>query len=300
MNSLDELVQAVQGRTNIPKVAVARCADDFVLKAAMEAYEKKVVEPVLIGDMAKAKETAAECGLDISQLQSFNISSDEEAVTKAVELFKNKEADLIMKGKVSTATLLKAILDKKNGVPSRGLISHVTVFPHPHEERLMLLTDAGVNIKPNLQRKADIIKNSLEVARALKIARPKVAVLAATEKVNYPAMPATLDADMLSRMADNGDFGDAAVCGPLALDLAISEDSARRKNVQHEVAGKADVLVPPDIESANILYKAVGAFFGLPLASVVVGSSVPVVVPSRADSKESRFYSLALAAYLTA
>jgi len=162
----------------------------------------------------------------------------------------------------------------------------------------MLLTDAGVNIRPNLQRKMDILKNAIGVARALGIQQPRAAILAATEKVNFPAMPATLDADLLSKMAADGVFGDALVAGPLALDLAVSKASALLKGVDNPVAGHADILLTPDIESGNILHKALSTLLNIPIASVVVGSSAPVVVPSRGDSQRSTLTSIALAVYL--
>ena len=162
----------------------------------------------------------------------------------------------------------------------------------------MLLTDAGVNIRPNLQRKMDILKNAMAVARALSIRQPRAAILAATEKVNFPAMPATLDADLLAKMGAAGEFGAALVAGPMALDVAVSPRSARIKGVDNPVAGRADILVAPDIECGNVLYKSLNTFSRAEMAGIVVGSGVPMVVPSRGDSDRSKLSSLALAAYL--
>ncbi|GAB7021826.1 phosphate acyltransferase [Salidesulfovibrio brasiliensis] len=299
MTSLADIVRAVRESGSPPKVAVARSAEGFVLEAAVQAHEAGIAEPILVGDAEATRSVAKTLGLDISDLEIIPIRSDDEAVFEAVRLFREGRAELIMKGLVSTATLLKAVLNKETGVPPKaGILSHVTVFDSP-VGGLTLLTDAGVNIKPTLQRKVDILKNALDVARRLGLSQPRCALLAATEKVNYPAMPATMEADVIARMAEQGEFGDALVAGPLSLDLALSPDSARCKGVDGPVAGCANVLLTPDIESGNVLYKALATLCRTPLASVVVGSRVPVVVPSRADTPDSKFNSMALAAYLS-
>lgn len=296
--SLDDIVRAALPETDMPRVAIARSADSFVLESAVKAYEAGLAEPILIGDMEKTKQVAAQMEADISPFPQVDIKDDNGAVREAVRLYREGEAAFIMKGLVPTATLLKAVLDKETGVPPVGILSHVTVFNAPGSNRLILLTDPGVNIRPNMQRKVDIVNNALLVARALGIDAPRVAMLAATEKVNYPAMPATLDADMISKMSDGGEFGNAVIKGPMALDIAISRESAHCKGVTHDVAGCADILVTPDIESGNVLYKSISTMLGADMAGVVVGSQVPVVVPSRGDSGKSKFYSLALASYL--
>ncbi|KAB1440885.1 bifunctional enoyl-CoA hydratase/phosphate acetyltransferase [Pseudodesulfovibrio senegalensis] len=299
IRSLDDIVRAVQSLGDMPRVAIARSAEDFVLRAGLHAYEQGVAEPVLIGDADKTREVADRNGLDISSLRMIHMPDDGQAVTEAVRLFREGEVSFVMKGLVPTATLLKAVLNKETGVPPEtGILSHVGVFTSPTDERIMFVTDAGVNIAPNLQRKVDILKNAIGVARTLGIAKPRCALLAATEKVNYPAMPATLDGDVITKMASKGEFGEAEVHGPLSLDLAVNLDSAACKGVSGPVAGQADILLTPDIESGNILYKSLSSFCRVTIAGVVVGSRVPVVVPSRGDSDKSKFYSLALAAYL--
>jgi Phosphotransacetylase len=290
-----------------PRVAIAPCAEGFVLRAGLDAAKKGLAMPVFIGNRDKALKLAEERGLDLSPYEFEDCPDDTQAVVRAVELFRTGQAQLIMKGLVSTATVLKAVLNKEAGLlPEGGILSHVSVFDAPtctrgcelDGKRLMLLTDAGVNIRPTLQRKVEILRNALSVARALGIVTPRVAILAATEKVNYPAMPATLDADLLAKMGQAGDFGTALVAGPLALDIAVSPSAAALKGISGPVAGKADILCTPDIESGNILYKTFSALMGLTMASVVVGSRVPVVVPSRGDSEQSKLASIALAAYL--
>ena len=283
----------------MPKVAIARSAEGFVLRAGVEAFERGLAEPILIGDMEETARIAEERGLDISPFRQIQTADDGEAVFEAVRLFREGEAQLIMKGLVPTATLLKAVLNRQTGVPHGDrILSHVAVFESPVDGRLMLMTDPGVNIAPSMQRKVEILKNALEVARTLGMQAPKAAILAATEKVNYPAMPATLDGDILTKMARQGQFGDAEVLGPLSLDLAVSRKVAATKRFDSPVAGNADILVTPNIEAGNVLYKSLSTLCGCTMAAVVVGSRVPVVVPSRGDSDASKFHSIALASVL--
>ena len=328
MRRLDDIIRAVQEHGSTLRVAIAPCAERFVLRAALDAARLGLAQPVFIGNRERSCAAAQTLCPNFADFEFIDCDDDDEAVHKAVELYRAGRAQLIMKGLVSTSTLLKAVLAKDAGlVTPGGIMSLVSVFDAPPQAveadseamgamgamdtmgvaratgvdqapRLMLLTDAGVNIRPNLQRKMDILKNAIGVARALGITRPRAAVLAATEKVNFPAMPATLDADLLSKMATDGVFGDALVAGPLALDLAVSPTSARLKGVDNPVAGHADILLAPDIESGNILHKAIGMLLGAPIASVVVGSKAPVVVPSRGDSERSKLASIALAVFL--
>jgi len=232
--SLDDLIRFAATADQSPKLAIARSGDAFVLEAAMQAYAAGVVEPVLVGDMDATRRIADDLGADISGLRGVDFPEDEAAVREAVRMFREGEAALIMKGAVSTSTLLKAVLDKTSGVPPLGILSHVTVFESPHSGRLMLLSDAAVNIRPNLQRKVEILRNALIVARTLGIAAPRAAMLAATEKVNYPAMPSTLDADLIARMGRDGAFGDAHVAGVVvrsSVPIVVPSrgDSARSK-----------------------------------------------------------------------
>ncbi len=301
ITSLEGLVRAaaVPEGEIVPKVGIARSAEGHVLRAAVEAFERGLAEPVLIGDMEETARLADERGLDISKFRAVHMPDDQTAVNEAVRLFREGEVQFIMKGLVSTSILLKAVLNKETGVPHPSrILSHVGVFESPVDGRLMIMTDPGVNIQPTLQRKADILRNALDVARKLGMQRPKVAILAATEKINYPAMPATLDADILTKMSRKGEFGDAEVLGPLSLDLAMSREVAVRKRFDSPVAGYADILVTPNIEAGNILYKALTTVSGCVMAAVVVGSRVPVVVPSRGDSDASKFHSIALASIL--
>lgn len=297
--SLDDLEATVLKSGKKPRVAIAPCEEEFVLRSAIEAHKKMVAEPVLVGSRERTLKVANEHGLDLSPFEFHEEPDPAKAVQFAIDLYRAGKVSLIMKGLISTSIILKAILNKKTGVPPEGLISHVSVFKAPKEDRLMLLTDAAVNIKPNLQRKVDILSNALDVARKLGIKQPKAAILAAIEKVNYPAMPATLDAEILAKMSSEGAFGDAIVAGPLQLDLAVSPRVAACKGLTSPVAGCADLLVAQDIESGNILYKSLTTIADICVAGVVVGSSVPIVVPSRGDTERSKYYSIVLASYLS-
>jgi phosphate butyryltransferase len=204
-----------------------------------------------------------------------------------------------MKGNVRTATFLHAALDRKTGLRTGRLLSHVAVFDMVSLDRLLLVSDAGVNIAPTLEEKAEITQNAIDVARSLGIAQPRVAVLASTENVN-PRIPANVDAAALAKMADRRQITGALVDGPLALDNAISRDAAIDKEIDSQVAGRADVLILPDIEAANVLVKAIIYFAQHPMAGIVVGARVPLVLPSRSDTAESKFHSLALGVAISA
>lgn len=284
----------------MPRVAVVRCAEGFVLRAAKAAWRSGVAEPVLIGDMAAARKRAGELDLNISHFESIDVPDDQAALDAALALYKAGQAQLLMKGLISTSALLKAVLDKEKGLPPKGVLSHVALFERPGSGRLMCLTDAGVNIKPNLQRKAEIVRNAVGVMRTLGMKRPRIAMLAATEKVNFPAMPATLDADLIAKMAEQGEFGPALAAGPISLDIAVSPRAARVKGYTHPVAGRADILCVPDIESGNVLYKSLSTFSGADMAGIVAGSEAPIVVPSRGDPDRTKLFSIALAAWLAA
>jgi phosphate butyryltransferase len=205
----------------------------------------------------------------------------------------------LVKGMMQTADLLRAALDKESGLSRGRILSHVGVFLVPgskrYAERFLLITDAALAIAPSLAQKAEIIQNAIDFARALGIETPVAAVLCAIETVN-PAMPATVDAACLSKMSERGQITGGKVEGPLALDNAVSEEAARHKKISSELAGRADILVAPDIEAANILYKSLVFFASAMEAGIVVGAKVPIVVTSRSDTAENKLYSIALGA----
>jgi phosphate butyryltransferase len=216
-----------------------------------------------------------------------------QAARRAMQLVAEGRAAVAMKGQVDTATFLRAALDRDLGLRTSTLLSHVAVFDMQDLGRLILVSDAGVNIAPNLEQKAEIVKNAIGVAHKLGITQPRIAVLASTETVN-PRIPANVEAAALAKMADRKQITGALVDGPLALDNAISPDAARDKEIVSPVAGRADILICPDIEAGNMLVKSIVYFARHPMAGVVVGARAPLILPSRSDTDESKLDSLAL------
>ena len=295
IGSIEELIAAAkeQGRS---RVAVAAAQDEAALEAVMAAREGGLAQPILIGDEASIRALAAKLGLDLAGVCLVHEPDPAQAAARAISMIRSGDADVLMKGMIDTSVLLKAALDKASGIGSGRLMSHVAVMEVPNHGKLLVVTDAAINIAPDLAAKVDIVANAVKVARALGLKRPKVAILAAIEKVNAEKMPCTADAAILTVMARRGQIRDCAVDGPLALDVAVSAECARVKKLESEVAGDADVLVAPDIEAGNILYKSLVDLGGAKAAGVVMGASVPVVLTSRADSAETKLASLALAA----
>ncbi|GAB6113616.1 phosphate acyltransferase [Desulfomicrobium salsuginis] len=295
VTTLDRMVELVRARSTAARVVIAACAEANAVLAGLEAHRQGLAEPVFVGDVERMKTLPELAGTDFSGFECLHEPDTAAALKLSLDLLQEGRAGFLMKGGVKTDVLLRAVLGRKRG---EGLLSHIGVFPHPREERLLIVTDAGVNISPTLTRKIDIIKNAVDVAKRLGMDPPKVAVLSATEKVSYNDMVSSKDADILARLSRMGIFGDAVIGGPFALDIAVSRDKARAKGVDHPVAGCADILCAPNIVTGNVLYKAVTSLMDLPMAGIVVGASCPLVVPSRGDSDRSKFYALALAAYL--
>lgn len=276
------------------RIAVACAEDDDVLKALKVASEACIVEGYLVGDQAKIEAIAKEISLDLSNFEIVHVLDMAEAAMKAVALVSKGKADIVMKGLVDTAIILKAVLNKETGLRTGNVLSHVAAFDIASYHKMLLVTDAAMNIAPDVEQKQQIIENSLVVTRALAIDMPNVGVICAKEKVN-PAMPATVDAATLVERNKSGQISGCYVGGPFALDNAISKEAAIVKGVQDPMAGDVDVLLMPSIEAGNVLYKALNFLAGATSAGVIVGAKAPVVLTSRADSDESKLYSIALA-----
>lgn len=292
IKSYQELLDAVRGLP--PKrVAVAAAQDDAVLEAVQGAKAQGIADFVLVGDKAKIHSLADNMGITLDGLTIVHEPDDRKAAFHAVSLVSRGEADVLMKGLIGTADLLRAVLDKEVGLRTGRVLSHAAAFELAGLNRLLIVTDGGMNINPTLQQKADIIQNSVGLAKTLGVTPAKVAVLAAVELVN-PDMPATMEAAALAKMAERGQIKGAIVDGPLALDNAISEEAARHKGIKSPVAGMADILLVPDIEAGNMLVKSLVYFAGSKLAGLVLGAAKPVVVTSRADTHESKILSIAL------
>ncbi len=293
MKSIADILAAARagGRK---RIAVAAAQEHSALEAALDAKAAGIAEPILIGDLEAIRAIASELGADLTGLRLIEEKDYAKAAAAAVALVRSGEADVLMKGVLDTSILLKAALNKENGLNAGRLTSHVAVMESPHYHKLFIVTDAAINIAPDLQGKLDIIANAVKVFRALGVERPKVALLAAVEKVN-DKMPCTVDAAVITVMNRRGQVKDCIIDGPLALDNAISAESARIKKIVSEVAGDADILVAPDIEAGNLLYKALLDLGGAKGAGIVAGAAKPIVLTSRADSRETKLASIALA-----
>ncbi|WP_297990768.1 phosphate butyryltransferase [Anoxybacillus sp.] len=293
-----KLQSLITKATQFPEatVAVAAAEDPEVLKAVAQALQAGFGRFILYGDESVLSRLVPEHVHDVHRdhIRIVHASTKEEAAHMAVKAVHGKEASVLMKGNVPTATILKAVLNKEHGLRTGNVLSHVALFDVPHYERPIFVTDAAMNITPDLQQKVEIIMNAVQVAKAVGISHPKVAPLAAVEVVN-PAMPATIDAAALSLMNQRGQLKDCIVDGPLALDNAISVESAQHKGIQSSVAGQADILVVPNIETGNVLYKSLVYFARAQVGAIIAGAKAPIVLTSRADSAESKLYSLALA-----
>jgi len=297
--SMEDIIAAAKSLPIRQRLVVAAAHDTDVLEAVRDAVEWNVVTGILIGDQDKITAIAEEVGLDLGKCQVIPEVDPTQAARRAVALVADGDADLVMKGKVGTADILRAVLDKDKGLRTGRLLSHVTALDIEGYDRLLFMTDGAMNIAPDLGQKIQIIQNSVDVAIALGFAQPKVAVLAAVELVN-PDMPATQEAAMLAKMADRGQIKGAVVDGPLALDNAVSHHSAEVKGINSPVAGEADILMVPDIEAGNVLYKSIVYFAKARIAGVIAGAKAPVVLTSRSDSRQSKLDSIAFSAVFAA
>lgn len=323
--TLEDIMTAVVAKDAHMRLAVAACAESHALMAALEARDMGLVIPYLVGDMEKTEAIAKEHGTSLEGCTLVHEPDVHAAAKAAVSAVAGGEADVLMKGLINTDDFLRAVLNRRTGIASGGVLSHVAVCAIPDMsgqgvcarqtaafgqgvkpsqtsslgQRLVCVTDCAMNISPHLQRKLEIVRNALGVVRGLGLGTPCVAMLAATEKVMLPAMPATLDAQLIARMAAQGEFGDdVLVAGPMALDVAVSADIAARKGIHDPVAGRANILCAPDIESGNVLYKALTTLVCTEMAGVLVGTTAPVVMSSRGDRQRTKLLSIALAAHL--
>lgn len=292
IKAFDEIIKAAKEKG--PKtIAVAVAQDAEVLSAVNSAADLGIANAILIGDKDEIVEAAEGCGIDSSKFEIIDIKDKTEACRMAVELVSTGKAHIVMKGLVDTSVILKAVLDEKIGLRTGNVLSHVAVFDVPGYDKLFYVTDAAMNIAPNLEQKKQIIENAVQVANALGNDNPKVAVLAAVEKVN-PKMQATLDAEALVKMNEAGELKGCTVGGPFALDNAVSVEAAKHKGINHPVAGYADILMVPVIEAGNMLYKSMVFFARAKNAGIIVGAKAPVVLTSRADSDEAKLNSIAI------
>lgn len=276
------------------KISVAVAEDEDVLQAIKSAVDLNIIEPILVGDKEKIEEIAKAINFDLEGIEIIDEEDKVNAAKIATKLVSSKKADILMKGLVDTSTILKQVLDNEIGLRADKVISHVAVFDMPTYHKIFIVTDAAMNIAPDLNQKKEIIENAVALAKSFDIEMPKVAVLAAKEKVSKK-MIATVEAKELADMNKNGQIKDCIVDGPLALDNAVSKESARIKGIESEVAGDADILMVPDIEAGNVLYKSLTFLGNAKSAGLIVGTSAPIVLTSRADNEEAKLNSIALA-----
>ncbi len=301
---ITELDQILEEATRFGpfRVAIAGAGDVAALSAVAEAHAKGLARGVAFGDAERIRQILESEGLDLACLESVEDEKDDAVAAQlAVEAVRSGQADLLLKGKVKTATLLRAVLDAEKGLRTGRLLSDVFLFENPNRSssKLQMITDGGVTVKPDLEQKLQIIQNAVEVAHALGNAEPKVAILSAVETVTA-AIPSTQDAAILTQMWRRGQIRGCVVDGPLALDNAVSAQAARTKGIDSPVAGDADILVCPDIESANMLAKSTTYFAGFRLAHVIMGAAAPVLIPSRSDTADAKLMSIALGALVLA
>jgi phosphate acetyltransferase len=290
----DRLIVAAHG---IPAIttAVAHPCDETSLKGALDAAAASIIVPVLVGPERKIRDVAERLGVDISSHEVVDVSHSHAAAAKAVELVRSGRVELIMKGSLHTDELLGEVTRRETGLRTERRISHVFVMDVPTYAETLFITDAAVNILPDLEAKRDIVQNAVDLHLGLGLGSPKVAILSAVETVT-PKIPSTIDAAALCKMADRGQIVGAELDGPLAFDNAISPEAAKIKGIRSAVAGRAQILVVPDLEAGNMLAKNLTFLSNADAAGIVLGARVPIILTSRADDVRTRMASCAVAA----
>lgn len=296
IKSFDALIEKTKRLKNKSKVAVIAAHDQHTLESITAAQKDGLIEAVLIGNQEEIKSILSELHANPANFEIICTSDNGESVKTAVDYVRSNKAHALMKGKLETAEIIRAILSKENELALGGLISSVGFFEIPAYHKLIAITDMAINLYPNLEQKINILKNAVGVMNTLEMEKPKVAVLSAIEKVN-PKMPDTIDGYELKRLNQSGEISDCIVEGPISFDLATSKEAASVKNYDSSVAGDADLLVVPDIVSGNILAKSITGFAKGKTAGLVVGAKVPIILTSRAAEASDKYYSIALAAY---
>ena len=275
--------------------AVAHPCDESSLRAAVEAAKAGLIAPILVGPRARIEAVAKQHGIDISNLEIVDAPHSEASAAAAVALVREGRAEALMKGSLHTDELMGAVVKRDTGLRTARRISHCFIMDVPGYADSLIITDAAVNIAPSLRDKVNIVQNAIDLARDLGVTEVRVAILSAMETVN-PDVPSTLEAAALCKMADRGQITGAVLDGPLALDNAISPEAARIKKIASPVAGRANVLVVPDLEAGNMLAKSLSFLAGADAAGIVLGARVPIILTSRADSATTRLASCAVAA----
>jgi phosphate butyryltransferase len=294
-HNFKELIGAVQGNPSSKVVAVVAADDGHTLEAVFRAKKNQIATPILVGDRSKILEELKTLGEDPTKTEIIDVPDDQEAAYAAVLLVHQGKADFLMKGKIQTADMLRAVVDKEKGLHTGKVMSMVVLHELPGYHKLLTVTDGGMMMYPTLDEKKQIILNAVDVYHSIGIAEPKVAVLAAVEVAN-PKMPEAVDGAALKQMNLDGQISGCIVEGPISYDLAMSRESAEIKGYESPICGDADILVVPNITVGNILGKALVVSAGAKMAGFVVGAKVPIVLTSRGSSSEDKYLSLVLSA----
>jgi phosphate butyryltransferase len=294
LNSLSDLKNLAVSNGK-KKLVLCAAGDEHSIDAVFDAYRAGVIEPILVARKEELERFSENCR-DFKKITVHYEADEEKIIRKSIELVVNGQADILMKGNVTTAALLRGVLNKEYGLREKRFLSHFALFEVPNYHKLLGITDVALNILPPLKHKVRIVQNAIRFVRSIGIENPKIAALSAIEMVNED-MPSTIDAALLSIMQRRGQIKNCLIDGPLAFDNAISKASKEQKKIGGDVAGDADILLVPNIESGNILYKAFVFFADAKVAGVVTGAPFPIVLTSRADSEETKLNSIYLAAF---
>jgi phosphate acetyltransferase len=290
----DQLIARCQGSSLPPLAAVAHPCDESSLRGAVEAAELGLLTPILVGPCAKIEAAAEQCGKDVSPYQIVDTPHSRASAEAAVRLTRDGKAELLMKGSLHTDELMSAVVSREAGLRTGRRISHCFVMDVPALAQALIITDAAVNLFPTFEDKVHIIQNAIDLARALGLTLPKVAILSAMETINVK-IPTTIEAAALCKMAERGQITGAVLDGPLALDNAISLEAAQIKKIASPVAGRADILIAPNLEAGNMLAKSLSFLAAADAAGIVLGARVPIILTSRADTVMARLASCAVA-----
>lgn len=299
LKNFDELVAKVKSFPEPKRVVVAAAGDEHTIEALKEAVEDGIVTPVLVGDKAKIDEYLVKFGLSVDPSCVYDVPDADDAAKKAVELIHEGKGDFIMKGKMDTAQVLRPVVNKETGLGTGRVMSHFVFDELPHYHKLLVTTDGGMMTYPTLEQKRDIIENTVDTLKALGYDCPKIACVAAVEKVN-PKMPETVEANELKQMNLRGEIKDCIVEGPISLDIALDKEAADIKGFDSPVAGDADVILVPNIQVGNVLGKSITVIAKGNMAGFVVGAKVPIIFTSRSSSAREKYLSLVLASAVSA
>jgi phosphate butyryltransferase len=298
LKNFDEIVKKVKSFPQPKRVIVAAAADEHTLEAVVHAMQQGIIKPILVGDKTKIVEILNKMNVEIPDQDIYNVLNVDEAAKKAVALVHEGAGDFLMKGKLETAQILKPVVNKETGLGQGRVMSHFVMNELPHYHKLLVTSDGGMMTYPTLEQKKEIIENAVDILLALGYENPKVAAVAAIEKVNLK-MPETVEADELKRMNEAGEIKNCIVEGPISLDIALDKEIADIKKFESPVAGDADMILVPNIQVGNVLGKSIVTIAGGKMAGFIVGAKVPIILTSRGSSAEEKFLSLALAAAVT-